>query len=276
MKPKRLAWALCPSAAAALTLFGCTSHRTFYVGEHTDFSQCGGSDLNTITADFVDFLRNHESWKGVWFMEGNAWPQDHMDEALSSEGIDFDWGDQRNLTAYAGHGFTDPRAGLAYGTSHDGRCTVDIDRHVVLGENDTFGGNGEASFYFVMTSCTMNVPHLEDVWLSRAAVHGLAQAFGFHDSPAINDDEPGDFLENVHDSSSRSNRTEWLNKMDNCGPWYWFCSNSPMILTVGESKSHAEDIHFEANLFYKYQNPTVDPAAWYWYSYIDNGDGPCG
>lgn len=255
-------------------MLGCASSRTFYVGEHTDFDECGGGDLNSITPQFVDYLRD-QGWKGHWFMEGNAWPQDHQEETIVTGGIDFDYGDAKNLSAYAGHGFTDPRMGLSYGTAHDSVCRVDIDRDVRLGETTNLGSNGEASFFFVMTSCTMHLPRMVEVWVNSGTTRGVAQVFGFHDSPAINNNEPRQFLQKVNKKSSRNNRTEWLNKMDNCGPWYWFCSNSPMVLTLGESQDHADDIHHTANLFHRHLNPTIDGPAWYFYSYRDNGNGPC-
>lgn len=261
-------------AAFALLMYGGqthASHFTFYVGEHTDFSGCGGSDLNAITPQFVDYLRDN-GWTGVWFMEGNAWPQDHQEDSIGSGGIDRSWGDARNLTVYAGHGFTDPRFGLSYGTPHSGKCTLDIDAEVRLGERVSWGGNGQASLFFTMTSCTVHLPKVPQVWFPAAI--GVAQVFGFHDSPAINDDEPRLFLQHVH-STSRNNRTEWLNQMDNCGPWYWFCSNSPIVLSFGESQTHAQDIHNTANLWYRHTDPWIDGPTYYYYSYIDNGAGPC-
>ncbi len=261
-------------AIIIVSSIGCVSQSTFYVGEHTDFSECGGSDLNSITPQLVDYLRDH-GWTGVWFTEQNSWPQDHQEETVATAGIDFLYGDDRNLTAFAGHGYTDPRFGLSYGTAHAGECTVDIDAEVRLGERTSFGGNGQASFFLVMTSCTMHLPKMVEVWVNSSATVGTAQVFGFHDSPAINDDEPRHFVRNVRKSKSKTNKREWLNKMDNCGPWYWFCSNSPMVLSLGESQTHADDIHDEANIWYKHRNPNIDGPAWYFYTYIDNGKGPC-
>ncbi|HEX6198668.1 MAG TPA: hypothetical protein VF150_00245, partial [Thermoanaerobaculia bacterium] len=79
----------------------------------------------------------------------------------------------------------------------------------------------------------------------------------------------------VRESSSRNNRTEWLDQMDNCGPWHWFCSNSPLVLSLGESEAQAQDIHFTANLWYRYNDTFIDIPGWYMWTYRDNGGDPC-
>ena len=247
---------------------------TFYLGEHTDFLQCGGSDLNTITPQLADFLRNR-GWSGVHFMEASAWPQDLKEDSIGSGGVDTFWGDARNLSAYAGHGFTDSRFGLSYGIPHNGKCTLDIDAEMRLGERWSFGGNGRASYFMALTSCTLFQPHVAEVWVNSLATVGTAQVLGFHNSPQINDDEPRLFVENARSSTSKNNRTEWLNQMDNCGPWYWFCDNSPLVLSLGETTAEVQDIHFNANLWFRHFDPVIDVPAWFMWTLRDNGAGPC-
>lgn len=268
------------SIAAGAVLCAALAHAqvdyTFYIGEHTNFSTCGGSNLNAITPQLANYLRNY-GWGGTHFMEGASFPQDYMEETINSEGIDLYWGDANNLSVYAGHGYTDPRFGLSFGTPFNGRCSVDIDAEMRLGERDPYlyGGNGRASYFMALTSCTVYAPKAAEVWVNSLATIGITQVLGFHDSPSINDDEPRLFVSNVRASSGRNNRSEWLDQMDNCGPWYWGCSNSPMVLSLGESDTQVQDIHYTANLWYRYNDTPIYFPYWYMWTYRDNGAGPC-
>lgn len=253
------------------------AHYTYYIGEHTNFSGCGGSNLNNITSQLASYLNSY-GWSGTHFLEGNSWPQDYVEDNYAG-GIDAWWGDSKNLSVYAGHGYTDPLYGYAFGTPHSGKCSVDIDAEMVMGENVGMGGNGNTSYIMALTSCTGHQPKASRVWLYGSdpvpAAYGVAQVLAFHDSPYIHDDEPKLFASDTRASTTRTNKNEWLNRMDNCGPWYYFCSNSPIVMSFGDTPTEASNIHNYANIWYSYTDPYIEtPNHWYW-TYRDNGSGPC-
>jgi hypothetical protein len=158
---------------------------------------------------------------------------------------------------------------------HNGKCNLDVDAEVRLGERVSFGGNGRASYFMGISCCTMYVPKLREVWVNSGATVGLAQAMGFHGETAMNSDEPRMIVAALHDNPSTSNRTQWLDIGSHCGPWYWFCANSPVVLSLGKSLSQAYSIHYYSNIWYRYTDPYIEKPMAYYYSYVDNGHGAC-
>ncbi len=259
-------------AAIAAGTAARADDRTFYIDEPLNNSACGGANLGAITTQLADFLRGH-GWTGTRYTGSSAWPQDFVEDSFG--GLDNLYADSKNLAVFAGHGYTNAYYGWSFGSPHNGKCSVDIDGEVRLGERVSYGGNGRTSYVMSLTCCTGYVPKLATVWFNSRATVGVAQMLGLHGISKFNYDEPRMVVESLLGSSSRTNRGEWLDTMSHCGPWYWFCSNSPVVLSTGMTSAQALSIHNTANLWYSHNDPGIERPNYGYYTYVDNGHGEC-
>ncbi len=257
-------WKRCAVMAVALILIALplAAQKTYYLDESTDFSGngCENADLNTVTASLRDAL-NANGWSGSRFTNASAWPQDYYESTFAGlSGVDSSFGDNATFTVYAGHG---NRALLQFGFMRLNRCTVNLQSQARLG---LLGGN-KAIYAMYVTSCTL---HLAE--LGQNFNHEIRQQFGYHNSPAVKDDQPRDFFNATND---KTNARAWIDEMEDRAGWFTG-DNSPLALTHGLDSSHCAWVRDTAKLRAgSLLSTPPEPWAWFCWIMYDHGDGGC-
>ena len=220
-------------------------------------------------------------------MNSATWPDDFTESCndnLYGNGNDNSssfGADRKDLAVYAGHGNSNL---LQWGFKHSNRCTVNfitscgnpatcnIQRLGSMNGNDA----GNAIYG---TSCTLKQNRLTQ----GANRQWLWQQFGYHNSPAIGDNQLAFFYYLVRYYTwpfyIDNNKDAWLTAMeDKPGS---SSDNSPIVVSYGQSNSEALDVRDNANLHNTvYANvdrpggPSCGqaPPGFYWYwVMIDNG-----
>lgn len=208
--------------------------KNFYIDESTDFSGngCENADLNDVTSSLQASLVNN-GWTGLRYTNVNAWPQDFIEKTLvGKNGVDQIYGDTRTLAVYAGHG---NRALLQFGFMRLNRCVVTLDADARLG---TLAGD-HAAYAMYVTSCTLNLDSL-----GRHFNNQIRQAFGYHNSPSVKDDQPRDFFEATN---NLDNAHAWVQEMEDRPGWFTG-DNSPLALTFGANSNDCIAVRNAARL----------------------------
>jgi hypothetical protein len=227
----------------------------YWIDESTDFTgnSCENDDLNDVTSSLRSRL-DADGWTGTRWTNANAWPEDFIERDLG--GIDDVAGDSATLSIYAGHG---NRASIQFGFRRGGRCTVSFPALMRLG---TQGGD-KAAYAMWVTSCTVNLDSL-----SRHFDQAIRQTFGYHNSPAVKDDQPRDFYEETDDLR---NSRAWIEEMEDRAGWFTG-DNSPIALTFGLSQSHCFWVQDTAKLRARVLlSDAPAPDTWYCYTMFDHG-----
>ena len=247
-------------AAVLLALSPAWGQKTYYIDESTDFSGngCENDDLNDVTSSLRDSL-NANGWTGQRWTNVSAWPQDYYESTMAGlSGVDNLYGDNFLFTVYAGHG---NRASMQFGFKRNGRCTVSLEREARLG----LQGGGKAVYAMYVTSCTLNLDSL-----SRNFNHEIRQQFGYHNSPAVKDDQPRDFFDATN---GKTNARAWIDEMEDRAGWFTG-DNSPIALTHGLDSGHCAWVRDTAKLRGGVLLYTP-PKPWGWYCWIMYDHGGC-
>ncbi|MGI9304483.1 MAG: DUF6345 domain-containing protein [Gammaproteobacteria bacterium] len=235
---------------------------TYWIDESTDFTGngCPNTDLNTVTSSLRNRL-NSDGWTGTRWTNANAWPQDFYEQTFPGlAGIDSVAGDSRILSVYAGHG---NRALLQFGFPRNSRCLVTLDTQSRMG---TLAGD-EAAYMMYVTSCTINTGSL-----SRHFNQQVRQSFGYHNSPAVKDNQPRDFYE---ETNSLRNSRAWIEEMEDRPGWFTG-DNSPITLTFGLNQGNCLAVQNTARLRGRVLlSDAPEPHAWWCSVMFDNGDDGC-
>ncbi|HEX4406958.1 MAG TPA: hypothetical protein VH560_19100 [Polyangia bacterium] len=232
---------------------------------------CGEVDLNDVTSSLENSL-NNISWSGERWVNGDAWPQDFMEECSSNfgpNGFDQYEADNANFSVFSGHGNTGL---IAWGTPHDGVCAMTLAGGVRLGSMS--GAMSATSVY--ASCCTLNANSLT----SQANFEWTRQQLGFHDTCEIGDTDVSDFFDNTYETS---NKNAWFNHLEDRPGWFTG-DNSPVVWSAGVNSTEAGNVENTASLRQQiYVTPRGSgpscnqgqPAFWYSATYIDHGNGGC-
>jgi hypothetical protein len=273
-----LSGAFAPLAAigiACLAMATSAWSQTYYIDEATNFSgarnTCGfiGGDLNTVTSTLRSALSSN-GWSGQRWTNPDAWPQDFYESTIAGlGGLDNIYGDNAQLTVYAGHGIKKSvgKPLLAFGAPHNGQCYLDLSPvgeggQALLGE----GGGGKAAYAMWVTSCTLNLSYL-----SKLFDHDIRQHFGYHNSPSVKDDQPRDFF---NATNNKSNTRAWLDEMEDRPGWFTG-DNSPIVLTWGADSADCDSVSDTAKLRGRSLLSSAPAHNWFCWIMIDHGDGGC-
>lgn len=252
-----------------------TSHAAdFFIDEVVtyDGAGCFPGNLNDVTTVLKAEL-NNDGRTGNRYTDSAAWPQDFTESCNSVNGGGFDnlYSDANGLSIFAGHGNSNPTNGpaLLFGTPHSSRCSANLYSEVRLGQMS----GAQAAYAMYAASCVMRldkVPtHILKQW--------LRQQLGFHNSPAIADEQLALFYLSTENNS---NVTAWLDELED-KPGLFTGSNSPIVVSKGTSDSEALGTHngfrFRYGNYFWY--PLVGGPAcamnqgayWWYYTYINNG-----
>ena len=163
------------------------------------------------------------------------------------------------MSVHAGHG----NVGLlAWGFPSNGTCVVSIPGQTRLGT-----GWGNASAYAMyLDSCVMRL----DMMVSAVGDQQVYQQFGYHNSPAIFDGQPGDFFD---DTGTLRNDQAWIDRMDD-KPGLFFGWNSPVALTFGPTSSQCAAFQLNAKLKAGVLVGT-SPEPWGYWCAIWRDNGGC-
>jgi hypothetical protein len=262
----------------------------YYIDESTDFSGngCPSTDLNNVSKSLEDALIA-DGYSGSRYLNISAWPQDFIESCnavyrsttgSTSAGLDHVYADASQLAVYAGHGIDQggapagmpqPLKGLMqFGYMKDGACWVSLSNSVRLGEM----AGAQAGYSIFVTSCTLSASFLTMTF----ARQWLNQSLGFHNSPAVGDDQVADFYD---ETLYASNKDAWLDQLEDRPGWLTG-SNSPMVASKGHSNAQALSTHnstaFKAGSWFwapLYGGPSCGaglPGYYWYYTYLVNGD----
>jgi hypothetical protein len=259
------------------------SAREWAVECDEDYSQCGGSNLPNScdnTDGMISEMGSLGGWiQGFYFKDADAWPQDWQETATVNGGLDSSYTDKvgkADISVWSGHGTAasnEPNGSwdIAMGHRHNNACYATSPSSIKMGEqaNDGFGNDGDNEYVVMDASCSAIEGELAQVWQNwgPGILMRSHQGLAFHDSPDDADDRLEEFIENIDDGDS--NLSAWLDAGENC--WWWYCWNSPMVITFGANASDSSDRHNNETM----RNPRSDPpSGWgghYHWSFIDNG-----
>lgn len=260
----------------------------YYIDESTDFTGngCPGTDLNNVSKSLEDALIA-DSYSGSRYLNASAWPQDFIESCnavyrsttnSASLGLDHVYADASQLAVYAGHGIDQGTASngaalrglMQFGYMKDGACWVSLSNSVRLGEM----AGAQAGYSIFVTSCTMSATFLTSTFTRQ----WLNQSLGFHNSPAVGDDQVADFYD---ETLYASNKDAWLDQLEDKPGWLTG-SNSPMVASKGHTNAQALSTHnstaFKAGSWFwapLYSGPSCGaglPGYYWYYTYLPNGD----
>lgn len=210
--------------------------RTVYIDECMDYSGngCGDStDLNEITADLRQEMLD-TGFTVTRYVESSAWPQDFFESCSSSygsSGLDNYFSDAALVTVFAGHGNV---GHMTFGYPHASSCYITIGPQMRLG----YMGGQQSGYGIYMASKLMSFD-CDYAGLRHFFPQWLNQQFGFHNSPAIGDGQPGEFWDETGDTT---NRMAWLEELEDKSGWFTG-DNSPVVFSAGRTSAECWGIH---------------------------------
>lgn len=211
-----------------------------FIGEHTDYSQCGGTNVNAVTATLKSQLDSDNN-PTLRYVNASSWPHDYIESCDppgppqygNGDGLDHSYGDRRSFTVFAGHGFFGE---LDFGTPHSGMCNVDMGGMMRLGQMNSglnTGGTEKSGLAWWLTSCTMNLSNLA----SDANYQWVNQQSGFHNSSQLTSQMVWDTY-------------FWSTVWNNAGTWLLFMTdygNSTMTVSYGYTANSAQVVETYAS-----------------------------
>ena len=227
------------AAAAAALAVGYTtpaSAWTSFLAEQTDYAQCGGTNLNTITATLKNTL-DSDGYNATRYVNANSWPQDWIEQCTPSgppygngDGADRWYADAHSFSVYAGHG---SEGRLAFGVPHNGLCEARLGAMMRLGQMSQ--GPERAGTTWYLSSCTMNTSKI----VSDVNYQWVHQQAGFHNSAQINSTmvDWTYFLTGL--TALYSNTSAWHAMMSSYG-------NSSIVVSYGHSAAFALTVEQDA------------------------------
>jgi len=246
----------------------------YFIAEQTDFTGhgCEAPDVNMITYSLDTFLEDdghigdrflHDLVKPQWFRESCS-------TTYGTGGTDHIYGDNDLLTVYAGHG---DLGRLWFANINNGICVADLGSHMRIGSM----GGGFAGHAMWLTSCTLNTAHIA----SDANFQWVRQQYGFHNSPSIENGDPGRvYFWTTGANFDYSNTYAWtgIMELDSSDDE----ENSPIVISYNSTSSGATLVRDNAQMrdgvyMSRRINAPVCQAGQpaFYYNYVMRNNGGC-